>query len=192
MPRANYDGLSKSKDGTYFVHYQHHNPTLRINIKSKPGQYFCIKQSDKGELSVKYYDKILKIGYEKYDYAAVLHELYPEFNGNDIDADTFIKNNQDRLTSLIKTSISNYCANHNKERKKYDIIQNGSDTIWIKLSEIDDKGKIFHKFCELIKCTREDLVLALKEYYLQKEEYIPCFAKEQNARERSIVHHYPG
>jgi hypothetical protein len=74
MPRANFAGLSKSKNGTWKVHYQHHNPTLRFGIKSKPGKYFSIKQNDNGGVLIKHYNKTLRIDFDTGDNMPLLNK----------------------------------------------------------------------------------------------------------------------
>jgi hypothetical protein len=86
MPRPSFTGLSKSKNGSWKVHYQQHHPTLKIGIQSKSGKYFSIKQQDDGSLSVKYYNNILTMGEKSYAYAEVLPEICPEFHGNECTA----------------------------------------------------------------------------------------------------------
>jgi len=191
MPRPNFIGLSKSKDGSWKVHYQHHNPTLRFSIKSLPRKYFSIKEYDDGEISIKYYDKELKICSKSFDYASVLHELFPSFNGNEIDAECFIKNNQEILFSKIKSSIYHYCLENKKEFKEYDVIQNRSGKIWCESSETGDKNDILNKFCELVNCTRDDLEWAIKEYRKEIANGSSYCKINETVRERSIVHHYP-
>ena len=192
MPRANFCGLSKSKDGTWKVHYQHHNPTLRLGIKSMPKKYFTIKQKDNGELSIKYYNKVLLIGFEMFEYSKVLPEICSDYTGtNEIDADQFINDNQERLFALKEGSIYGYCIEHNKEMKDYDIIQIDSRLIYCEPSNTGDIKPILNKYCDIVGCTFDDLYWAMQNYMQNIMEMHSYGENNRTARERSIIHHYP-
>jgi hypothetical protein len=190
--KRNFAGISPNKNGGWDVHYQYHYPKLRIGIKSKPGKYFMMKQEDNGECSIQYYDKRLRIGVQKYDYAGVLKELFPGFNGNEIDAHKFIDENHEKLNCLIGSDIFHYCEEHNKELKKYDIIEINSVMLYCELSDTNDLKLCATKYCELAGYTVDDLAAAIEEY-LQTIEYLkPNVEINPTARERSIIRHYPG
>jgi hypothetical protein len=192
MPRPNFKGLSKSKDGTWKVHYQHHHSTLQIGISSKPGKYFSIKQDDNGSLTIRYYNKFLSIGAKRFSYSDVLSEICPEFRGDEIEAEIFLtKNiNDSRIASL---NIYNYCIEHDKPIFKYDMIKIGSELLYCTKSDNNDIENIMDIFCNLVKCSMEDLKTAIIEYIKTDSIIFESeFASEnRTARERSIIHHYP-
>ena len=192
MPRPSFRGLSKSSNGGWNVHYQHHSPTLRFNINSKPGKYFSIKQKDDGELSIRYYDYSLRIGFKHPAYSEALKELFPDFHGDEMDAEKFIHDNQEKLSSVINGSIYHYCLEHNKEFKEYDEIYRGSDMIYCQLSDSGDMEVLIQKYSELVKCTSRDVKDAIEKYILDIQSSDSYAETEQTARERSIIHHYPG
>ena len=190
--KRNFTGISLNKNGKWDVHYQYHYPKLRIQIKSRPDKFFLIKEKDDGELSIQYYDTILKLGKKDYVYANVIKELFPYFNGNEIEALKFIEENQDKLNNLIKDSIYSYCIKHNKEKKEFNIIEANRELLYCELSDINDIKIPVSKYCELVHYSIDDLLCALKNYYQSigsSESYVQI---NPTARERSIVRHYPG
>jgi hypothetical protein len=191
MPRPNYKGLSKSKDGAWKPRYQHHHSTLRIGIKSKPGKYFSIKRDDDGSLTIRYYDKFLSFGVKSYSYSEVLSEICPEFCGNEIEAEIFLTKNMN--DPRIASGIEYYCIKHDKLVFDYDMIQIGSELIYRAKSDNNDIENILDIFCKLVKCSKEDLKTAINEYIKTDSIILENeFAKvDQTVRERSIIHHYP-
>ncbi|MDR2193572.1 MAG: hypothetical protein LBP19_03780 [Treponema sp.] len=195
MPRANFKGLSKSKDETWKVYYQHHHSSLRIVIPSKTGKYFLIKQNENGSLTIKYYNKILSIGDESYAYSEVLPEICPEFYGNEIEADKFlVKNIDDPRLASLHFGIYGYCIDHNKPILKYNTIEINSELFYCKKEDDEDIKIILNVFCDLVKCSIEDLQFAVTEYMKTDSTILDSefISVNPTARERSIVPHYPG
>ena len=193
MTRSNFIGLTKSKNGSWEVHYQHHHSTLRIGIHSKPGKYFSMKQNDNGSFTIKYYDKIMSVGDERYAYSEVLPEICPEFQGDEIEAEKFLyKNKNDTRLASMHSGIYGYCIEHGKQVFEYNTIEVNSELIHCVKFVDDDIENLLDIFCSLVKCTVDDLKTAINEYAeTDSITYYGKYANEnQTARERSIIHHF--